>query len=270
MMKILQITDTHLVRPGETIYGLDPAARLRAVVDDIRLCHADADLVVVTGDMTDRGEREAFRLFRDEISRLPMPVRLLLGNHDDRRAFRDVFPDHPVDPNGFVQSAMDAPDGIGRLIFLDTNEPGWSGGRLCPARLAWLEARLEEAADQPVTIFMHHPPADLGLTHFEKINLADPSPFLAMLSGHAGGIRMIVIGHVHLPISGSLPGGLPFHAGRGANQHMMFDAETRDCHWKAGGPNYSVMLVDAQRFLIFGLDLIDQPVIAKGAYPPGP
>ncbi len=130
-MKIIQITDTHLVRPGETIYGLDPTARLRAVVDDILLCHADADLAVVTGDMTDRGEREAFRAFRNEISRLPMPVRLLLGNHDDRRAFRDVFQEHPVDPGGFVQSVLDGPEGVGRLIFLDTNEAGWSGGRLC-------------------------------------------------------------------------------------------------------------------------------------------
>ncbi len=269
-MKIIQITDTHLVRPGETIYGLDPAARLRAIVDDILLCHADADLVVVTGDMTDRGEREAFRLFRDEISRLPMPVRLLLGNHDDRRAFRDVFQDHPVDPNGFVQSVMDLPGGIGRFVFLDTNEAGWSGGRLCPARLAWLEARLEEAPDKPVTVFMHHPPADLGVTHFEKINLQDPAPLMTILSAHPGGVRMIVIGHVHLPISGTLPGGLPFHAGRGSNHHMRFDETTRDCAWKTGGPNYSVMLIDANRLLVFGVDLIDQPVIATGAYPPGP
>jgi Icc protein len=269
-MKIIQITDTHLVRPGETIYGLDPAARLRAVVDDIALCHPDADLVVVTGDMTDRGEREAFRLFRTEISRLAMPVRLLLGNHDDRAAFRDVFVDHPVDAEGFVQSFIDAPEGIGRLLFLDTNEAGWSGGRLCPARLAWLKARLDEAPDEPVTIFMHHPPADLGVTHFEKINLADPAPFMAMLAEHRGGVRMIVIGHVHLPISGTLPGGIPFHAGRGANHHMAFDMRIKDCLWRSGGPNYNVMLIDATRVLVFGVDLIDQPIIAQGAYPPGP
>ena len=269
-MKIIQITDTHLVRPGETIYGLDPAARLRAVIDDILLCHADADLAVVTGDMTDRGEREAFRAFRNEIARLPMPVRLLLGNHDDRRAFRDVFPEHPVDTGGFVQSVLDGPDGVGRLIFLDTNEVGWSGGRLCPARLAWLEARLMEKPDQPVTVFMHHPPADLGVTHFEKINLVDPAPLLALLNHHRGGVRMIVIGHVHLPISGTLAGGIPFHAGRGANHHMVFDTKALDCQWRAGGANYNVMLIDAQRLLVFGVDLVDQPIIAIGAYPPGP
>ncbi len=269
-MKIVQITDTHLVRPGETIYGLDPEARLRAVIDNILLSHADADLVVITGDLTDRGEREAYRAFRDQIARLPMPVRLLMGNHDDRRAFRDVFADHPVDAHGFVQSVLDAPGGIGRFIFLDTNEPGWSGGRLCPARLGWLEAQLAEVEDKPVTIFMHHPPHDLGVTHFEKINLADPAPFLAMLRGHAGGVRMVIIGHVHLPISGTLPGGLPFYAGRGANHHMAFDAAARDCQWRAGGPNYSVIQVDEEHLLIFGVDLFDQPVIALGAYPPGP
>ncbi|WP_420103861.1 metallophosphoesterase, partial [Bosea sp. (in: a-proteobacteria)] len=50
-MKIIQITDTHLVPPGGIVHGLDPAQQLREALADIAARHADADLVVITGDL---------------------------------------------------------------------------------------------------------------------------------------------------------------------------------------------------------------------------
>lgn len=269
-MKIVQITDIHLIRPGETIYGLDPAERLKAVIDDVLARHADADLAVFTGDLTDRGDAEAYDTLRDEIARLPMPVELLLGNHDHRERFLAAFPESKTDENGFVQSVRSAPDGAGRLFFLDTHETGWSGGRYCEKRLEWLDARLAEAPDTPATLFMHHPPGDIGVTHFERINLHDPEPLIARLKAHPGGVRMIFIGHVHLPMAGILAGSLPFIAGRGCTHHMVLDAKAKDCLWVAGGPNYSVITLDADRVVSIAVDMIGAPLIGKGAYPPGP
>jgi len=34
-MKLIHITDTHLVGPGLRLYGLDPSARLNAAIADI-------------------------------------------------------------------------------------------------------------------------------------------------------------------------------------------------------------------------------------------
>ncbi len=59
-MKLIHITDTHLVAPGMKLYGLDPRARLDAAIADINRHHADAELVVVTGDLTNWGEVEAY------------------------------------------------------------------------------------------------------------------------------------------------------------------------------------------------------------------
>lgn len=269
-MKIVQITDLHLILPGETIYGLDPAQRLREVVDDLLARQSDADLVVFTGDLTDRGDAEAYEILKREIARLPMPVRLLLGNHDNRSVFRAVFPDTAVDEMGFVQSVLDAPNSTDRLLFLDTHETGWSGGRYCSDRLTWLDQQLSDAADRPVTVFMHHPPGDIGVTHFECINLHDPAPLVRRLKAHPGGVRMIFIGHVHLPMSGILPGGLPFTAGRGCNHHMVLDFSAKDCLWVAGGPNYSVILMNDASLIVYPVDLIGAPLVGNGAYPPGP
>jgi Icc protein len=269
-MKIIHITDTHLVRPGETIYGLDPAERLETVVTDVIARHGDADLVVITGDLADRGEPEAYARLDEILSPLPMPIRLLLGNHDSREAFRDRFTGHPVDENGFVQSYLDAPDGLGRLIFIDTHEPGWSGGRVCDQRLDWLTLRLDEASDRPAYIFMHHPPFDMGVRHFEKIGLEQPERFVATLDAHPGKVRHLFLGHVHLPVNGVLASGIPFTAGRGCNHQMALDFNAMDCIWAAHEPNYSVIMLEPHGLFVHAFDLIGAPQIATGAYPPGP
>ena len=269
-MKIIHITDTHIVPEGETIYGLDPAARLATVIDHISAHHADADLAVITGDLTDRGDPASYQRLRSLLEPLPMPVRLMIGNHDTRAAFIDAFPDEPRDGAGFVQSVMDLPDGAGRLLFLDTNEVGWSGGRYCDSRLAWLEARLQDTPDRPAFIFMHHPPFPLGVAHFEQICLAQPEPFIGALKGHGGGVPHIFLGHVHIPVSGVSPSGIPFTAGRGCNHQIVLDFAARDCTWASGAPNYNIIRIGEHGVIVHAFDLIDAATIGTGAYPPGP
>jgi 3',5'-cyclic AMP phosphodiesterase CpdA len=270
-MKIIHITDTHIVPEGETIYGLDPAARLAAVIDDVCRRHADADLAVITGDLADRGDEASYRRLRPLLDRLPMPVQLMIGNHDSRDTFLASFPEGSRDEGGFVQSVLDLPNGGGRLLFLDTNEPGWSGGRYCDERLAWLEARLEEASDRPAYIFMHHPPFGLDVPHFEKIYLVRPEPFVGALKRHKGGVRHIFLGHVHIPVSGVSPEGIPFTAGRGCNHQIVLDLVERDCTWAGGGPNYNIIRIGQNSsVLVHAFDLIDAATIGTGAFPPGP
>lgn len=103
-MKIIQITDTHMIHPGDTLYGIDPAEQLARALVDIRQRHPDADLLVMTGDLCNHGEPEAYAQLKELLADMPFPVRLLLGNHDDRPNFRAAFPDHPVDDAGYVQS----------------------------------------------------------------------------------------------------------------------------------------------------------------------
>ena len=47
-MKLIHVTDTHLIHPGKTLHGLDPEDRFEACMEDIILNHSDADCLLIT------------------------------------------------------------------------------------------------------------------------------------------------------------------------------------------------------------------------------
>ncbi|MGY6633157.1 MAG: phosphodiesterase [Alkalilacustris sp.] len=267
-MKILHLTDLHLLAPGERRHGLDPGARLRAVLAHALRHHGDADLMVVTGDLADHGDPAAYADLALALSDLSVPVRLLLGNHDDRSAFLDRFGD-AAGPGGFIHGVADLPGALGRLLFLDTLEPGWIGGRLCHGRLDWLDRTLAEAPDAPLTVFMHHPPGPVGVPHFARIGLHDADALGRRLARHPGGVRHIFCGHVHLDITGTLSG-LPFTARRAVSHQMALSFDTPTPDWMDSPPAYGVILLEDNGLLSFFQDTTDRTPIGRTRLCAGP
>jgi Icc-related predicted phosphoesterase len=73
---------------GDVHFGADTAGRLRPHLDAIS---GQADLVLLAGDLTRRGEPEEARVLADELRGLDLPVVAVLGNHDYHRgAQREV------------------------------------------------------------------------------------------------------------------------------------------------------------------------------------
>lgn len=269
-MKIIHVTDPHIRAGGQRVFGRDPVATLKAIIDDINVRHADADLAVITGDLVDDGQPTSYGVLAELLSGLNVPVRLLVGNHDNRAAFIRAFPDHPVDTHGFVQSYIDAPSRQGRLLFVDSAEENFVGGRICGQRLGWIKARLDEAADRPAVVFLHHPPLPVGVPHFERICLQEPQAFLDCLKAHRGGIRHIFVGHIHIPLTGVYPGGLPFTAGRGSNHQIILDFNRRDVDWAAGPANYSIIDLGDDSLFVHAFDFLDADVLATRGHCDGP
>ena len=90
-MKFIHITDLHLVPPGQKLWGFDPFPRLDQCLADIMKYHADAEFCAISGDLTERGEAESYRALQERLKKFPLPVHLMLGNHDDRATFLKVF-----------------------------------------------------------------------------------------------------------------------------------------------------------------------------------
>ena len=201
-MLIAQVTDTHI--------GFDPGnprefnrQRLDAILDALINAPQMPDLLLATGDLTDRGDFSSYGLLQSALADLPFPVLPCVGNHDSRAAFLTHFPGY-ADTNGFVQYVHDMPEF--RLIVIDTLEEGRHGGAFCDARAAWLRQRLAEAGETPVYIIMHHPPFDCGIDWM----LTDVrEPWVARFQtaiADAPQVRGLICGHLHRPVTAAWQG----------------------------------------------------------------
>ncbi|MGF1447400.1 MAG: phosphodiesterase [Pikeienuella sp.] len=211
-MKLLHLTDIHLTTPGQTISGRDPNANFERALTHAIAHHPDAEAMVITGDLSDWGDRADYLRLRQRVAQLPLPVHLCIGNHDERATFLEVFPDS-ADRDAHVQSAAAVSGGT--LILLDTWGPETHAGHFCARRAAWLDEVLADAA-APVFLFMHHPPLRLGIAPMDQIGLLDCEPFGDVVARHRSKIAHIACGHVHLPVAGSFHG-IPVSVSRGTN-----------------------------------------------------
>jgi 3',5'-cyclic AMP phosphodiesterase CpdA len=242
-VKLIQISDTHIVPDGELVHGLDTGARLEACIAEINRHHDNASFCIVTGDLTDKGDAESYAGLRRRLAKLQLPYYLLIGNHDDRAVFRHCFPEIPCDPNGFVQSMLETD--LGFCIFLDSNTPGERIGSFCEKRAAWLTERLAETGGNPAYLFLHHPPFEIGIPGLDEIRLIDPSHLMAALSGHEN-LRHLFLGHEHCPVSGSWRG-LPYSAPRATAHQVATDENATKLQYLDAPGQYAVISIAANR-----------------------
>lgn len=196
-MLLAQVTDIHL--------GFDPdnpvefnRKRLDQALKLLREMTPRPDVLLATGDLVDRGDRESYRRLEGALSDLPFPVYLCLGNHDMREPFCDQFPRVPV-VDGFVQYEVD--DSPVRLLILDTLEEGRHGGAFCEVRAKWLAERLSEKQDKPTVLVLHHPPVESGIAW---MNTDPREPWVLRLADTIAGhdqIKGMITGHLHRNVS---------------------------------------------------------------------
>lgn len=205
MLKIIVMSDIHLLPPGETKFGLDTAERLGKAISDVHEFYDDADLCIYAGDIADSGQAEAYIQFEKIRADTPMQSRVMVGNHDDRPTYLENAVDPMVDENGFVQGIKDI-KGY-RIIMLDSLESGLSGGILCDKRLSWLATQLAQAKanDLPVILIVHH---NVNRLHMpvDTYRLAEPEKLLKVLKDSGARIMQIIAGHCHITTAGSWHG----------------------------------------------------------------
>ena len=113
---LAQLSDPHI---GADWGEGDPVARLAAVIDAVRAMHPAPDAVLVSGDLADHGTDAEYEQVLELLARLPAPLFVLPGNHDDRRGLHRHFgvPGRDGEP---VQYSVDL--GPFRLVVLDRRD----------------------------------------------------------------------------------------------------------------------------------------------------
>ena len=133
MTQFLQISDTHIVKPGSLVSGRletsGPLKRLALRIAELQFEVGPLDGIVVTGDVSDDGTAESYALFKSILKPLDLPIFCIPGNHDARAPFRAAF-----DGAGYLPKAgnLNWQHRLGALqvIGLDTLIEGQGGGEL--------------------------------------------------------------------------------------------------------------------------------------------
>jgi 3',5'-cyclic AMP phosphodiesterase CpdA len=195
--RVVQLTDTHLVGPGEYYFKVDTAAYLAEAIAFVNQLRPAPEYVVVTGDLVNGGTPDQYVNFMHVMRSLDVPYFAIPGNHDDRAAFLAGLPPavYGHAAGARVRYAID--EFAVRLIGLDAN-----GGRsrfgagLDDEQLDWLETTLAAASKRPTIIAVHQPPFRTGLHYFDVFGYPGARR-LRRIAASAPQVGRVISGHIH-------------------------------------------------------------------------
>lgn len=193
-MQIVHFSDLHLRGDGQLSFRVvDTRACMKKAFTHFQALPQKPDLFVITGDIADSGDEQAYQMLYEAFAPLGIPVYALPGNHDRRDRMRSILkgwcPENAV-VAPHICFALEFEDT--RLLMLDTLVPGSHSGHCLPVVLDWLEGELLRRPDVPVLLFMHHPPFITGMgmmdETFEGVerlhSIVSKAPYVRLCCGH--------------------------------------------------------------------------------------
>jgi 3',5'-cyclic-AMP phosphodiesterase len=204
LARVATVSDLHM---GEERFGLlfgltdDPAhsephtlrCARAAVVEAVAW---GAELLVVKGDLTHAGKPEQWEMLDRFLAGIPIPVLLMVGNHDDHP--RGIGAAAALADRGHERAPVRVHDHGGiRILLVDTSRPGRGRGAIGEETAA-VAARHAAAWDGPLLVCTHHHLERLPFTWFwpPGVRKREADHFLTMLAG-ANGRALVTSGHTH-------------------------------------------------------------------------
>ncbi len=251
---IAHLSDSHLTAAGVRYNQvLDADAALERAMAILRRAESDGrrfDAVVLSGDLTDTGDPDAYRRLREAVGTLQCPAIFATGNHDVRTEFHRSLLGR-TDTGPVLQ--LHRVGGL-RIIVLDSTIPGAGHGRLSDDHLAALSTELAEPAPEGSVVVLHHaplPPPSPLLSYF-ALEVASRRALQEALTGTD--VRLILAGHHHLSRSGQL-GAIPVAvAGSTAIRTDPLAPVERERTWASGAFNLVQVYPDTIVVSVIPLD----------------
>lgn len=196
--RIVHFSDIHYGPPFQE--ALEPV--LLAAIAEQR-----PDLVVLSGDLTQRALTRQFVQAKAFMQRLPQPTLVIPGNHDVPlyNVFDRLF--RPLERyKALIRPEVDMVVRTRGILAVGLNSAhGWTndGGRLTPSQLRRAEVTFAAAPDADVKVLVTH-------HHFVRPEGVHQTPLAEMLLGRfAGwGVELVLVGHTHLSHVEQRPDGL--------------------------------------------------------------
>ncbi|WP_434612420.1 metallophosphoesterase family protein [Tabrizicola sp. M-4] len=186
MTRIAHLSDPHF---GTEQLGL-PDALAR------HLATLAPDIIVVSGDLTQRARPAQYAAAARFLAALPYPTLVIPGNHD---APLWNLPLRLLNPWRDWMGVLDRPlqgewqtDGLLLIALNSANPRVWKDGRLTPAQLDHIATRCAAAGPRRRLVALHHPPEP---PRDEPPSLDHAAETIATLE--RAGVEMVLSGHLH-------------------------------------------------------------------------
>ncbi len=167
-----------------------------AAIRHLAALEPQPDLVLLSGDLVDKGTEAEYALAAEIIAQIPQPVLMIPGNHDEREGFRRRFGHNAyMAGTGPLHFAV-GDQGALRILGLDVTIPDAHHGDMDDAACLWLEERLAEEPDRPTIIMMHQPPFLSGIPFIDTY-CCRRGARLADIVARYPAVERILCGHIH-------------------------------------------------------------------------
>ena len=195
MIKFIHITDLHLSHADLDDPNLhsDTEGAFREIIKVISLMEEKPKFVVLSGDLTNTGDKKSYQLLKELLKPISVPVIFAIGNHDKRESFYEIFKGKG---STYPYFHDDIYSGL-HVVTLDSSIPGRIAGEICDEQFDYLKKTLKKHEAAPKLLVLHHPPKmDPDGLPWGSLSMESTLKLDNVLRGK--NIVGILTGHIHI------------------------------------------------------------------------
>ncbi|PHM29993.1 metallophosphoesterase family protein [Xenorhabdus innexi] len=194
-MKVIQLTDIHLTQKMEhQLFDTNPYNNFDTACKEIYRIKSvtEIDLIVVSGDIANDGDIDAYRYFFKKMESLHIPYITIAGNHDLKNNIDTVIAE--IKPEYNINSC-EYYDKDWYITYVDTVVNGEDYGFITKYNLTKLEKRIILNNNFNTAIFMHHHALPVGTPLVDSCMLENADDLLTLCKKYK--VKFIGCGHAH-------------------------------------------------------------------------
>ena len=191
MLRILQVSDAHLFAdPDKELLGVNTQASFQAVCDKILSEEATAQLILLSGDLSQDNSKASYQRLAEMLKPLGKPVYYVPGNHDDPKLMKQLFPLENISNHKHIVLNN------WQIILLNSQKSGAVEGLLYDSQLTYLQNCLQAYPEHHAIIVFHHPPVPVGCEWLDNLGLKNAKVFWKIIANYPN-VNTVLFGHVH-------------------------------------------------------------------------
>lgn len=192
-LHFVQLSDTHIRKDytAGTLHDMftdliSPDKKLRQILSELR--EEKLDFIVISGDLVHEGNEADYQKLKNIIDAIDfqVPILLALGNHDNKKAFCNVFEQNLKNEKYYYSRQIKD----WKVVVLDSASNGHGLGEIDKEQIKWLERICRD--NEQIIIFMHHP----VFWEDALLQIGENRERLIKALSHSN-VKAVFCGHVH-------------------------------------------------------------------------